>query len=45
VALVKEHALTSDEVRKVVDEIFQAAKKEEGFYEGWSTVLADEIVK
>ena len=45
VALVKDHALTSDEVKKVVNEIFQAVKKEEGFYEGWSTVLASELVE
>ena len=43
VALVKKHALTSDEVTKAVDEIFQAAKREESFYEGWSTVLASEL--
>ena len=45
VALVKEHALTSAEVKIVVDEIFQAVKKEEGFYEGWSTILAQELAE
>jgi hypothetical protein len=45
IALVKEHTLTSDEVKKVVEEIFQAAKKEQGFYEGWSTILANELVE
>lgn len=45
VALVKEHSLTSDEVRKVVDKIYEAVKREQGFYEGWSTVLADELIE
>ncbi|MFK5938874.1 MAG: DUF695 domain-containing protein [Sulfurimonas sp.] len=44
IALVKKHALTSDEVRKTVNEIFEAVKKEDGFYEGWSTILASELV-
>jgi len=43
VALVKKQALTSDEVKKSVDDIFEAVKKNEGFYEGWSTVLASEL--
>jgi hypothetical protein len=43
IALVKEHSVTSDEVRKNVALIFEAVKKEKGFYEGWSTVLAKEV--
>ncbi len=43
VALVKEQSLTTDEVKKAVDDIFEAVKKSEGFYEGWSTVLASEL--
>lgn len=43
VALVKEHAVNSDEVQKVVSELFEAIKKEGGYYEGWSTVLAKEL--
>ncbi|MEA2099609.1 MAG: DUF695 domain-containing protein [Campylobacterota bacterium] len=39
IVLVKEHAVTEDEVQKVVDELFEAVKKEGGFYEGWSTTL------
>jgi len=39
VALVKEHTVTQDEVKKVVAELFEAVGKEGGFYEGWSTTL------
>ena len=39
VALVKKHAVTEEEVQKVVDELFEAVKKEKGDYEGWSTTL------
>jgi len=39
VALIKEHAVTHDEVKKVVEELFEAVGKEGGFYEGWSTTL------
>jgi len=42
VALVKTHAVTSEEVQKVVNELFEAIKKEQGYYEGWSTLLAQE---
>ena len=44
IALVKEHAVDSESVESVVSEIFEAVKKEQGFYEGWSTVLASEII-
>ena len=43
VALVKEHSVTSEEVQEIVDELFQSIKKEGGYYEGWSTVLAKEV--
>ena len=43
IALVKEHKISSDEVRKNVEILFEAVKKEQGFYEGWSTVLAQEV--
>ena len=43
IALVKEHIVTSDEVKKNVTLLFEAVKKEQGFYEGWSTVLAEEL--
>lgn len=42
VALVKEHAISYEEVKKVVDELFVEIKKENGYYEGWSTTLMDE---
>ena len=42
VALTKEHALTAQEVKKVVEELFEAVKQEQGYYEGWSTTLANE---
>ena len=41
VALIKEHKVTREEVTKVVEELFEAVKKEQGYYEGWSTVLVD----
>ena len=42
VALVKTHAVTSEEVQKVVNELFEVIKKEQGYYEGWSTLLAED---
>jgi len=42
VALVKTHAVTSEEVKKVVNELFEAIKKEQGYYEGWSTLLVED---
>ncbi len=42
VALVKTHAVTSEEVKKVVNELFEAIKKEQGYYEGWSTLLIED---
>ena len=39
VALVKEHAVTSAEVKKVVDALYKKVKEDGGFYEGWSTTL------
>lgn len=39
IVIVKEHPVTEDEVKKVVDELFVAVKKESGYYEGWSTTL------
>lgn len=43
VALVKKQSVTPDEVQKTVEELFHAVKKEGGYYEGWSTVLAQEV--
>lgn len=42
IALVKEHTVTNETVKKVVEELYEAVKKEQGYYEGWSTVLAEE---
>ena len=42
VALIKNHAVTESEVRKVVDELFAEVKKESGYYEGWSTTLVND---
>ena len=39
VALLKEHSVTYDEVTKVIAELFESLKKEQGYYEGWSTTL------
>jgi len=41
-ALVKEHAVTENEVKQVVEELFEVLKKEQGYYEGWSTTLAND---
>ena len=42
VALVKRHAVTSQELKKVINELFKEIKKEQGYYEGWSTLLAED---
>jgi len=39
VALIKKHSVVSEDVRKVVEELYLLLKKEHGYYEGWSTVL------
>jgi regulator of RNase E activity RraB len=41
VALVKIHMPSEEEVKKNVETLFALIKKERGFYEGWSTTLAD----
>ena len=43
IALVKEHTVLSDDIKKNVGILFEAVQKEHGFYEGWSTILASEI--
>lgn len=42
VALVKNHSVTELEVKKVVDDLFAKVKENNGYYEGWSTVLMSE---
>jgi len=41
VALVKNHSVTSEVVREVVQELFASLKKAQGYYEGWSTTLVN----
>lgn len=41
VALVKEHSVTSQEVKNIVQELYEHIKKEHGYYEGWSTTLCE----
>ena len=42
VALVKNHAVTEKEVKKVVEELFSKVKEDQGYYEGWSTILVND---
>ncbi len=42
VALVKNHAVTSEEVTKNVNALFANVKENQGFYEGWSTTLIND---
>ncbi|MEN4053174.1 MULTISPECIES: DUF695 domain-containing protein [Sulfurimonas] len=42
IALVREHAVTQNGVKEVVEELFAMIKEENGYYEGWSTTLANE---
>jgi len=44
VAFIKEHKVTSEEVSKVVTELFTEVKKLHGFYEGWSTTLVSDTI-
>ena len=41
VAIVKKHAVTYEEVTKVIAELFEFIKQEGGYYEGWSTTLTN----
>ena len=43
VALIKEHDLQRVTVEKEVSALFEAIKKSQGYYEGWSTLLASEL--
>jgi len=43
IALVKEHSVTSEVVREELRQLFEAIKKNQGYYEGWSTVLASQL--
>lgn len=43
VALIKIHMPTEEELTKIVEELHTLIKKEHGFYEGWSTTLANDM--
>lgn len=43
VALVKNHNVLQESVDEVVEALYNELKKEHGYYEGWSTVLAKDI--
>ena len=43
VALIKNHAVTPDEVEKNVNVLYEVVKLNQGFYEGWSTVLIESM--
>jgi len=45
IAIVKEHNVTRQILKEEVTKIFEAVKKCQGYYEGWSTVLASELEK
>jgi regulator of RNase E activity RraB len=42
VALSKEHNVTKESLESIVTELYELATKEHGYYEGWSTLLAQE---
>ncbi|WP_297442252.1 DUF695 domain-containing protein [Sulfurimonas sp.] len=41
IAVIKEHNVEHEVVQKEVKALFDAVKKEKGFYEGWSTLLVE----
>ena len=43
IALTKVHSVTYDDVKSVIEELFVEIKKAQGYYEGWSTTLAEEV--
>jgi len=43
IALIKEHSVEYEDVKQNIEELFIEIKKSQGYYEGWSTVLAKEI--
>ncbi|SFV69699.1 Conserved uncharacterized cytosolic protein, putative [hydrothermal vent metagenome] len=42
IALTKEHAVTEEVLKAVVEELFVMIKSQNGYYEGWSTTLVKE---
>jgi len=45
VALVKKHAVTEDVVEQEIEILYKEISKYQGFYEGWSTTLVEEVKK
>lgn len=43
VAISREHSVDQASVDSVVKELYELAKKEHGYYEGWSTVLVSSV--
>ena len=43
IALVKNHKVTREIIKQEVETVFAEVKKCQGYYEGWSTILAVEI--
>lgn len=41
VALIKKHSVINEEVKEIVEQLYNLIKKEHGYYEGWSTLLAE----
>ena len=42
IVLVKNHSVAEEKVKKNVHELFEKIKENQGYYEGWSTTLANE---
>jgi len=42
IALVKQHCIEEEVVKEVVDSLLLEIKKENGYYEGWSTTIVEE---
>ncbi|MDF1879467.1 DUF695 domain-containing protein, partial [Sulfurimonas sp. SAG-AH-194-C20] len=44
IALLKEHDVRSETLKSEIDTLFKEIKKCQGYYEGWSTTLAEEVL-
>ena len=45
IAMLKTHAVTPEVLKTLVEEIFEALGVTQGYYEGWSTILAKDSVQ
>jgi uncharacterized protein (TIGR01619 family) len=43
VALTKEHNVVYENIELIVKELFEELKKSQGYYEGWSTTLSEDV--